>query len=44
VTRSIKVTETASPQVAVALDARGYRLVQHKDKHGKSYSDRSRRY
>lgn len=44
VTRSIQVTETASSQLAVVLDARGYRLVQHKDKAGRSYSDRSRRY
>lgn len=44
VTRSITVTEATAAPVTVALDARGYRLVQHKDKQGKSYSDRSRRY
>jgi hypothetical protein len=43
VTSPLKVTEGVPP-VAVTLDARGYRLEQHKDKNGRSYSDRSRRY
>jgi hypothetical protein len=30
--------------VMLSIDARGYHLVQHKDKNGQSYSDRSRRY
>jgi hypothetical protein len=44
VTSPLKVTESAMAPVPVTLDARGYRLVQHKDKNGRSYSDRSRRY
>jgi plastocyanin len=44
VSQALKVTGRAMPPVALTLDARGYRLVQHKDKNGQSYSDRSRRY
>lgn len=44
VTSPLKVTESNPAPVAVTLDARGYRFVQHKDKNGRSYSDRSRRY
>jgi plastocyanin len=44
ITLPIRVTAAASQPVAVSLDARGYRFVQHRDKEGKSYSDRSRRY
>jgi plastocyanin len=43
-TQPLKVTGRALAPVAITLDARGYRLVQHKDKNGQSYSDRSRRY
>jgi hypothetical protein len=44
VTSPLKVTESATAPLALTLDARAYRLVQHKDKNGRSYSDRSRRY
>lgn len=44
VTSPLKVTESGTAPVAVTLDARGYRFVQHRDKNGRSYSDRSRRY
>jgi plastocyanin len=44
VTEPLKVTATSAAPVIVTLDARGYRFVQHKDKNGKSYADRSRRY
>lgn len=44
VTQPLRVTASAPAPVAVTLDARGFRVVQHKDKEGKSYSDRSRRY
>lgn len=44
VTQPLKVGAGDPAPVTVALDARGYRLVQHRDKNGKSYSDRSRRY
>jgi plastocyanin len=44
VIQPLKVTDRALPPVVLTLDARGYRLVQHKDKNGQSYSDRSRRY
>jgi plastocyanin len=44
VTGPLKVTESGAAPLALTLDARGYRLVQHKDKNGRSYSDRSRRY
>ena len=44
VTSPLKVTESATPPLALTLDARGYRLEQHKDKNGRSYADRSRRY
>ncbi len=40
----LKVGATAPASLTVTLDARGYRFVQHKDKNGKSYADRSRRY
>lgn len=43
-TQPLRVGPAAPAPVLIALDARGYRLVQHKDKNGKSYSDRSRRY
>lgn len=44
VTRQLRIAETGVQGLAVTLDARGYRFVQHRDKNGKSYSDRSRRY
>jgi hypothetical protein len=44
VTRQVHIAETGAQGLAVTLDARGYRFVQHKDKNGKSYADRSRRY
>jgi plastocyanin len=40
----LRVGPAAPAPLALTLDARGYRLVQHRDKNGKSYSDRSRRY
>lgn len=42
--RPLKVTAAGPAPLNLALDARGYRFVQHKDKNGKSYGDRSRRY
>lgn len=42
--RPLKVGTGAVPPLTLSLDARGYRFVQHKDKNGKSYGDRSRRY
>lgn len=42
--QALRVTASAPPPVTLVLDARGYRVVQHRDKNGKSYSDRSRRY
>jgi plastocyanin len=45
VTQPVRVTAGADVPVAVVLDARGYRQVQHRDKNGRPYkSDRSRRY
>jgi plastocyanin len=44
VTQAMKVGGTSPAPVALTLDARGYRFVQHRDKDGKSYADRSRRY
>jgi hypothetical protein len=44
VTRSIRVGPAGANAGVLEIDARGYRFVQHKDKEGKSYSDRSRRY
>jgi plastocyanin len=44
VTQSLRVSAQQAAPVQVTLDARGYRLVQHRDKNGKSYGDRSRRY
>lgn len=44
VTQNLRVGGHAPTPVEVTLDARGYRLVQHRDKNGKSYGDRSRRY
>jgi plastocyanin len=44
VTQPLKVTAKPTPAVTVTIDARGYRFVQHRDKNGQSYSDRSRRY
>jgi plastocyanin len=44
VTQPVKVTGRSQPPLALTLDARGYRFVQHKDKNGQSYYDRSRRY
>lgn len=43
-TQALRVTAQAPALLSLSLDTRGYRLVQHKDKNGKSYSDRSRRY
>lgn len=40
----VRVTDRAPAPLALTVDARGYRLVQHRDKNGQSYSDRSRRY
>jgi plastocyanin len=40
----LRVPQSGAAPLLVTLDARGYRLVQHRDKEGKSYSDRSRRY
>lgn len=40
----IDVGADGSATVAVTLDARGYRFVQHLDKHGESYVRRGRRY
>lgn len=44
VTRTLRVGSAGADAGILAIDARGYRFVQHKDKEGKSYSDRSRRY
>jgi hypothetical protein len=44
ITQALRVTAAGAPPVRLTLDARGYRLVQHRDKDGRSYSDRSRRY
>lgn len=44
VSQPVTVTHRAPAPLALTVDARGYRLVQHKDKNGQSYSDRSRRY
>ena len=44
VSQPLRVGGNGVTRVAVALDARGFRIVQHKDKEGKSYSDRTRRY
>jgi plastocyanin len=44
VTQSLRVGAAASEPLSLTLDARGYRFVQHKDKNGRSYGDRSRRY
>jgi plastocyanin len=44
VTRPIRVGPAGASAGVLEIDARGYRFVQHKDKEGKSYSDRSRRY
>jgi plastocyanin len=44
VTQSIRVGSVPPPPLSLTLDARGYRFVQHKDKNGRSYADRSRRY
>ena len=44
VTRPLRVRTDAAVPPQLTLDARGYRLVQHRDKEGKSYGDRSRRY
>lgn len=44
VTRPLRVTAQGVLPVSLTLDASGYRLVQHKDKDGKSYSTRRRRY
>lgn len=43
-TEQLKVGAAAPAPVTLTLDARGYRFVQHRDKDGKSYADRSRRY
>ena len=44
ITRPIQVGAGAQASLTLTLDARGYRFVQHKDKNGRSYGDRSRRY
>jgi plastocyanin len=44
ISQPLKVTGRTLPPVAITIDARGYRFVQHKDKNGESYADRSRRY
>jgi plastocyanin len=44
VSQPLKVAGRSQPPVSVTIDARGYRFVQHKDKNGHSYGDRSRRY
>jgi hypothetical protein len=43
-TQQLKVGAGAPVPVVLTLDARGYRFLQHRDKNGKSYADRSRRY
>jgi plastocyanin len=43
-TQPLKVTSKDQPPVAITLDARGYKFVQHTDKHGQSYYDRESRY
>ncbi len=42
--QQLKVTDSGRRRLALTLDARGYRFVQHRDKNGRSYADRSRRY
>jgi plastocyanin len=44
VNQAIRVADQPAAPVSLTLDARGYRFVQHKDKHGRSYAERSRRY
>jgi len=44
VTRQLRVPASGAQGLALTLDARRYHLVQHKDKEGRSYADRSRRY
>jgi plastocyanin len=44
VNQPLKVTSRLQAPVTLSIDARGYHFVQHKDKNGQSYSDRSRRY
>lgn len=44
VNQPLKVTGRPQPPVTLSIDARGYHFVQHRDKNGQSYSDRSRRY
>jgi len=44
IAESLRVTTAGAPPRTLTLDARGYRFVQHRDKDGRSYSDRSRRY
>jgi plastocyanin len=44
VTQPLRVGAAPPPPLSLTLDARGYRFRQHKDKNGKSYADRSRRY
>jgi hypothetical protein len=39
-TQPLKVTGKDQPPVAITLDARGYKFVQHTDKHGQSYYER----
>lgn len=43
-TQGVRIGTVAPAPLTITLDARGYRFVQHKDKDGKSYADRSRRY
>ncbi len=42
--RLIEVTSSGVADLSLQLDARGYRFVQHTDKHGRPYSQRGRRY
>lgn len=42
--RAVPVTVPLGTELVVTLDARNYTFVQHRDKHGKSYDARGRRY
>lgn len=44
VTQQLRVGAAPPAPLGLTLDARGYRFRQHRDKNGKSYADRSRRY
>lgn len=43
-THQLRVPASGVDSLTLTLDARRYHFVQHKDKEGKSYADRSRRY